>query len=82
MNAWVDDPLKVTAQMRAHPIEDFFARHGELREDGLMVHDLYLFEVKKPSESRKPWDYYKQLAVVPGDKAFPSAKDSGCPLTK
>ena len=40
------------------------------------------FEVKKPSESKKPWDYYKQLAVVPGDKAFPSAKDSGCPLTK
>jgi len=47
-----------------------------------MVHDLYLFEVKKPSESKKPWDYYKQLAVVPGDKAFPSVKDSGCPLTK
>jgi branched-chain amino acid transport system substrate-binding protein len=47
-----------------------------------MVHDLYLFEVKKPSDSKKPWDYYKQLAVVPGAKAFPSAKDSGCPLTK
>ena len=47
-----------------------------------MVHDLYLFEVKKPSESKKPWDYYKQLAVVPGDKAFFAAKDSGCPLTK
>ena len=50
--------------------------------NGRMVHDLYLFEVKKPSESKKPWDYYKQLAVVPGDKAFLSAKDSGCPLTK
>jgi branched-chain amino acid transport system substrate-binding protein len=49
--------------------------------NGRMVHDLYLFEVKKPSESKKPWDY-RQLAVVPGDKAFPSAKDSGCPLTK
>jgi branched-chain amino acid transport system substrate-binding protein len=51
-------------------------------ENGRMVHDLYLFEVKKPSESKKPWDYYKQLAVVAGDKAFPAAKDSGCPLTK
>jgi branched-chain amino acid transport system substrate-binding protein len=51
-------------------------------ENGRMVHDLYLFEVKKPSESKKPWDYYKQLAVVPGDQAFLTAKDSGCPLTK
>ena len=55
---------------------------GKVLANGRMVHDLYLFEVKKPSESKKPWDYYKQLAVVPGDKAFPSAKDSGCPLTK
>ena len=47
-----------------------------------MVHDMYLFEVKKPSESKKPWDYYKQLAVVPGDQAFLSAKESGYPLTK
>jgi branched-chain amino acid transport system substrate-binding protein len=46
------------------------------------VHDLYLFEVKKPSESKKPWDYYKQLAVVPGDTAFFTPKESGCPLTK
>jgi len=47
-----------------------------------MVHDLCLFEVKKPAESKKPFDYYKLLATVPGEKAFPSAKDSGCPLTK
>jgi len=46
------------------------------------VHDMYLFEVKKPSESKKPWDYYKQLATIPGDKAFFTAKESGCPLTK
>ena len=50
--------------------------------NGRMVHDLYLFEVKKPSESKKPWDYYKQLAVVPATRPSPSAKDSGCPLTK
>ena len=58
------------------------AQGGKVLPNGRMVHDLYLFEVKKPSESKKPWDYYKQLAVVPGDKAFPPAKDSGCPLTK
>jgi branched-chain amino acid transport system substrate-binding protein len=51
-------------------------------ENGRMVHDMYLFEVKKPSESKKPWDYYKLIATVPGDKAFFTAKDSGCPLTK
>ena len=55
---------------------------GKVLENGRMVHDLYLFEVKKPSESKKPWDYYKQIAVVPGDKAFFTAKESGCPLTK
>jgi branched-chain amino acid transport system substrate-binding protein len=47
-----------------------------------MVHDMYLFEVKKPSESKKPWDYYKRLAVVPGDQAFYTARESGCRLTK
>ena len=47
-----------------------FAQGGKVLANGRMVHDLYLFEVKKPSESKKPWDYYKQLAVVPGDKAF------------
>jgi branched-chain amino acid transport system substrate-binding protein len=50
-----DEPLKVAAQMRATPVEDFFAHHGSLREDGLMVHDLYLVEVKKPDESKQPW---------------------------
>ena len=77
-----DEAPKVMAQMRATPINDFFAKNGKIRIDGRMVHDMYLFEVKKPSESKKPWDYYKELATVPGDKAFFTAKDSGCPLTK
>jgi branched-chain amino acid transport system substrate-binding protein len=47
-----------------------------------MVHDMYLFEVKKPSESKGPWDYYKQLAVIPGEEAFEKAETSGCPLVK
>ena len=76
-----DDALKVAAKMRDAPIEDFFARHGHLREDGLMVHDLYLVEVKTPQESKGPWDYYKILATIPGDKAFPPP-DPACPLAK
>jgi branched-chain amino acid transport system substrate-binding protein len=76
-----DEPLKVAAQMRATPVEDFFSRHGRLREDGLMVHDLYLVEVKKPEESKYPWDYYKLLATIPGAQAFPPP-DPACPLVK
>src|ERR1700728_2796509 len=71
----------VVRKLKELPVDDAFAQ-GKVLENGRFVHDLYLFEVKKPSESKKPWDYFKQLAVVPGDKAFPSAKDSGCPLTK
>jgi branched-chain amino acid transport system substrate-binding protein len=76
------DPDKVMAKMRETPINDFMTKNGKLRIDGRVIRDFYLFEVKKPSESKKPWDYYKQIAVVPGDKAFFSLKDSGCPLTK
>jgi branched-chain amino acid transport system substrate-binding protein len=79
--AGTKDSDAVAKKLKELPVDDSFAQ-GKVLENGRMVHDLYLFEVKKPSESKKPWDYYKQLAVVPGDKAFPSAKDSGCPLTK
>jgi len=79
--AGTKDSEAVAKKLKELPVDDVFAK-GKVLENGRMVHDLYLFEVKKPSESKKPWDYYKQLAVVPGDKAFPSAKDSGCPLTK
>jgi branched-chain amino acid transport system substrate-binding protein len=76
-----DDALKVTAKMREAPIEDMFARHGKLRPDGLMVHDLYLVQVKTPAASKAPWDYYKILATIPGDKAFPPP-DPACPLVQ
>ena len=76
-----DAPLKVAAEMRAHPIEDFFARHGKLREDGLMVHDLLLVQVKTPEESKAPWDYYKIVAHIPGDEAF-GPPDPACTLVK
>jgi branched-chain amino acid transport system substrate-binding protein len=75
------DTEAVTAKLKELPVDDAFAK-GKVLANGRMVHDLYLFEVKKPSESKKPFDYYKQLAVVPGDKAFFTAKESGCPLTK
>jgi branched-chain amino acid transport system substrate-binding protein len=75
------DTEAVAAKLKELPIDDAFAK-GKVLPNGRMVHDLYLFEVKKPSESKKPFDYYKQLAVVPGDTAFFTAKDSGCPLTK
>src|SRR6201746_519129 len=80
--AGTKDTEAVAKKIKELPVDDLFAQGGKVLENGRMVHDLYLFEVKKPSESKKPWDYYKQLAVVPGDKAFPSAKDSGCPATK
>jgi branched-chain amino acid transport system substrate-binding protein len=79
--AGTKDPDAVAQKLKELPVDDDFAQ-GKVLPNGRMVHDLYLFEVKKPSESTKPWDYYKQLAVVPGDKAFFTAKDSGCPLTK
>src|SRR6202167_2954772 len=68
--AGTDDPLKVAAKMRDMPVEDFFAHNGHLREDGLMVHDLMLVQVKKPEDSKYPWDYYKILTHIPGDQAF------------
>ena len=76
-----DEPLKVTAKMREKPIEDFFSRNGRLREDNLMVHDLMLVQVKKPEESRYPWDYYKVLAKISGEDAF-GPPDPACPLVK
>ncbi len=79
--AGTKDADAVAKKLKELPVDDAFAK-GKVLENGRMVHDMYLFEVKKPSESKKPWDYYKQLAVIPGDKAFFTAKESGCPLTK
>ena len=80
--AGTKDPDAVAKKLKELPVNDDFAQGGKVLENGRMVHDIYLFEVKKPSESKKPWDYYKLLATVPGDKAFFTAKESGCPATK
>ena len=77
-----DEAPKVMAQMRDTPINDFFAKNGKIRIDGRMVHDMYLFEVKKPEESKGEWDLYKLIATVPGDEAFRPLDKGGCPLVK
>ncbi len=80
--AGTTDADAVMKAMRATPINDMFAKGGRIREDGRMVHDMYLFEVKKPSESRGKSDDYKLLATVSGDEAFQPLEASRCPLVK
>jgi len=80
--AGTKDTKTVMAKMREMPVKDAFTDNGVLREDGRMVHSMYLFQVKKPEESKGPWDYYKLLAEVPADQAFRPLKDGGCPLVK
>jgi branched-chain amino acid transport system substrate-binding protein len=80
--AGTDEAQAVMAKMRDLPINDFFAKNGRIREDGRMVHDMYVYEVKKPSESKGEWDYYKLREVIPGEQAFRPLKDSVCPLVK
>jgi branched-chain amino acid transport system substrate-binding protein len=77
-----DEAPKVMEEMRKMPINDFFAHDGKIRIDGRMVHDMYLFEVKKPEESKGEWDLYKLIATVPGDEAFRPLDKGGCPLVK
>lgn len=72
----------VVRKLREMPVNDAFTSKGKVLANGRMVSDLYLFEVKKPEESKRAWDYYKVLATVPGDKAYPTADKSGCPFTK
>ncbi len=80
--AGTDATEPVMTAMRAAPIDDFFAQHGHIRADGLMVHDTRLFQVKAPAESKYPWDYFKLVATVPGDVAFAPLSRSKCPLVK
>jgi branched-chain amino acid transport system substrate-binding protein len=80
--AGTTDSAAVMKIMKDTPINDVFAKQGRIREDGRMVHDMYLFEVKKPSESKGRWDDYKLLATIPGNEAFQSLELSRCPLVK
>ena len=80
--AGTKDSDKVMQQMRDTPINDFMTRDGKLRIDGRVVRDMYLFQVKTPAESKNAWDFYKQVAVIPGDVAFRPLDAGGCPLVK
>jgi branched-chain amino acid transport system substrate-binding protein len=76
------DTAKVMAKMKEMPTDDPLFGKGMIRQDGRKIHDMYLFEVKKPSESKGPWDLYKQLATIPADQAFRPLNEGGCPLVK
>ncbi|OJU36655.1 MAG: ABC transporter permease [Rhizobiales bacterium 68-8] len=80
--AGTDETEAVAKQLHEMPVNDVFTANGKVQADGNMVHDMYLFQVKKPEESKKDWDYYSYLATIPGDEAFIKAQDSGCPLVK
>jgi branched-chain amino acid transport system substrate-binding protein len=70
----------LVAEMKKLPINDFYTANASIREDGRVIRDMYLLQVKEPSESKYPWDYYKILATVPGEQAFRPLKDGNCPL--
>ncbi|MGH6777873.1 MAG: ABC transporter substrate-binding protein [Bradyrhizobium sp.] len=76
------DSDKVMAQLHKTKINDMFTSNGVIRPDGLMEHEMYIMQVKKPSESKYPWDYYKLVKTMSGDEAFGKLADSACPLVK
>jgi branched-chain amino acid transport system substrate-binding protein len=80
--AGTDDPGKVMAKMRELPIEDVFVHGGRLREDGRVIRDMYLARVKKPSESKEPWDYLEIVKTIKGEDAYRPVSESKCPLLK
>ena len=77
--AGTDDSDAVLAKMRETPVNDFFAKNGRIGPDVLHRHDMFLVQVKDPSESKGPWDYYKVLKTIPADQAFPSVEMQKCP---
>jgi branched-chain amino acid transport system substrate-binding protein len=80
--AGTDAAPQVMAKMRELPVDDFFAKGARLRIDGRLVHDMYLAQVKRPAESTAPWDYLRIIGAIPGDQAFRSLADGGCPLAQ
>ena len=79
--AGTDETEAVTKHLHAMPVNDAFCADGKVLANGSMSHEMYLFEVKSPEESKGPWDYYKLLAKIPGSEAFETAAASGCQLT-
>ena len=79
--AGTDETEAVNAKLHEMPVDDVFARGGKVLANGRMVHDMYLFEVKKPADSKGEWDLYKLLATIPGADAYAKLEESGCQLT-
>ena len=77
-----DNVDTVMKTLRSMPIHDAFARNARLREDGKLIHDTYVVEVKAPKDSQAAWDYYKIVKTVPGDQAFMPLAESQCKLVK
>lgn len=77
-----DDGDAVMKWMKSNKVNDFFAQGGYVREDGRMIHDMYLMQVKTPAESKGPWDYYKVVATLPGDEVYTKLSESTCKLVK
>src|SRR5271169_6468448 len=80
--AGTTDADKVMEQLHKTKIDDMFTDNGMIRADGLMEHAMYIMQVKKPAESKYPWDYYRVVQKMPGDQAFGKLADSACPLFK
>ena len=80
--AGTDEAKAVMAKMREMPVDDFFAPGGRLREDGRMVHDMYVVQVKTAEESKSEWDLYKVVQTIPAAEAFRPLSESACPLVK
>jgi branched-chain amino acid transport system substrate-binding protein len=78
--AKTDDGTKAVAKMKELPTDDPLFGKGSVRADGRKIHDMYLFEVKKPSESKGPWDYYKTVAETPGNEAYRPLSEGHCPF--
>jgi branched-chain amino acid transport system substrate-binding protein len=76
------DAATVMVWMKANPVDDFYAKGARLREDGRLIHPIYLLQVKSPGESKYPWDYYKILATLPPEQAFRPLSEGGCPFVK
>jgi branched-chain amino acid transport system substrate-binding protein len=77
----LDGPT-VVKELKSKPINDFLIRNGHFQEDGMLVHDMYLYEVKKPNESKGEWDLYKLIAMIPGDEAYKRPHGNECPAVK
>jgi len=80
--AGTDEAKAVSAKMKEMPVNDFMTHGAKVREDGRVVRDMYLVEVKTPAESKGPWDYYKILTTIPGDEAFRPLADGNCPFVE